>query len=278
MRWLVRQLCQVSCAGAGARTTGHSAAAVHALCRVPEEVPAEVNAVIDSCLSTDAGARPCALDLVGFFSTWGAEGATPRLRSSALLEVAARRSSSSGSSPSSAAPSSSGGAPNSAAPAIPSISENGGHALPRRRSAETHVAAVERGPTNGDRPAAPLGDAGGVAVRHEGGALELAAAAARGQADGERPVPTAGPMGRMDSSGTRVTPLRVPAVAAGAPAAVSDEPCVAHRAGTGTERECSTRDGSHARSTGGPPPQAAAVQQRHAPSRPVASPFAATGE
>ena len=258
--------------------TGDSAAAVHARCRVPEEVPAEVNAVIDSCLSSDAGARPCALDLVGFFSTWGAEGATPRLRSSALLEVAARRSSSSGSNPSSAAPSSSGGAPNSAAPAIPRILEYGASTPARRCLAEAPVAAMELGLTNGNRPAAPREDAGSVAVRHEAGALELAAAAARGQAHGDRPVPTAGPMGRVDSSGTRVTPLCVPAEAAGAPAAVSNEARVAGGAEPGTAREFSTGDGSHARSTRGPLPQAAAVQQRHAPSRPVASPFAATGE
>ena len=269
----VRQLCQASAARAGAQTAGESAAAMHARCRVPEEVPAEVNAVIDSCLSTDAGARPCALDLVGFFSTWGAEGATPRMRSSTLLEVAARRSSSSGSNPSSsAAPSSSGGAPNSAAPAIAPISENGA-------SAPSHSAAVERGPANGDRRAASREDAGSAAVRHEGGALELAAAAARGQADGERPVPTAGPMGRVDSSGTRVMPLRVPAEAAGAPAVVSEgEARVAGGAELGTGRESSTGDGSRARSSGGAPPQAAAAQQRHAPSRPVASPFAATGD
>ena len=278
MRCPGRQLCQVSCAGAATWMTGDSAAAAYALCRVPEEVPAEVNAVIDSCLSTDAGARPCALDLVGFFSTWGAEGTTPRLRSSALLEVAARRSSSSGSNPSSAAPSSSGGAPNSTAPAIPPILENGASALPRRRSAEAPLAAMGRGPANGDQRAAPLGDASAVAVRREGGPLELAAAAARGQADGERPVPTAGPMGRMDSSGTHVMLLRVPADAAGAPAAVLDEARMAGGAEPGTVRECSTGDGSRARSTGGAPPQAAAAQQGHVPSRPVASPFAATGE
>ena len=251
-------------------------------CRVPEEVPPAVNAVIDGCLSTDAGVRPSALDLVRFFSTWGAEGATPPPRSSALLDVAARRSSSSSSIPSSAAPSSSGGAPHSAAHAIPAISEDNSNAIPRRRPVEACSAATERDFISGagDRPA-PLwtGAAGSGAARHEGVALELAAPAARGQANGERPLPTRSPMGCVDTSGTRVTPLHVPAEAADAPAPALGEAGARDELELGMVRACSTGGSSLSPSAGETQPQALAAQQRHrhAPTRPLASPFAAMG-
>ncbi|KAK9831443.1 hypothetical protein WJX81_005925 [Elliptochloris bilobata] len=54
--------------------------------RVPEEAPPEVDAIIESCLGPDADARPSALDLVGFFSAWGAGGEAPPQRSTALLD------------------------------------------------------------------------------------------------------------------------------------------------------------------------------------------------
>ena len=252
-----------------------SAAAMHARGRVPEEVPPEVDAVIDSCLDADAAGRPSALDLVGFFSTWGAEGVTPRARSSALLDVAARHSSCSSSNPGSAAASSSGDVSRGAAHATPCTFQNAGESLAHRCPAGADFGTVEQGPGDGAsiRPAAPIKS---CAAGREGAMLELAPAAPR-LADRERPAVVRGFGGSMDKTGGHGIPVHVPAEAADVDAATLDTARVWDGLEPATLKKCRTGNGHRSHSRVGELARAPAVQQRHTPLRRIPSPFAGKG-